>query len=607
MRSGWLSGQAVLLVVVTALVVVSGMAAVGNPAVAQQHPGTQPGADALSSGERLNSSATNGSSQRSDAGWIMARANAANTNYINTTGPTNPITTRWAFATGANTFGAGPLVNNGTVYFGTQDFENTAGGGYDKGTLYAVDAWTGEERWTFQSPSGKYPNKIAVLRDTVYVGTYQGKVYALDAATGDVFWTFQTAGRPTGFTVANRILYVTSKGTSVSGVPDGRVYALGALRGEEKWAFTTDGPATGSAVKDGTVYVSSRYGNVYALDDVSGAVNWNVDVNKDEEHGISQPSVANGLVYVSNMIFTSDSNSHLYALAAETGEEQWKRSGDSKTNGFSTPALLGNTAYFTGNYLYAVNAMTGTDRWSKRNLKGTPVLLNDIAYINTGGTLYTLDPASGAHHARFTNDGNFASGMAVLNGSLYMGYEFDEPGTRYDEDRTVFYALGTPEFNYTNLSVTSQSPEINESVTATMTVRNTGTGPGEFNATLLVNGNVTNTTMARLDPRTSRTVTLAHTFGQNGTYTVELGGLTRRITVGDVAPAPTPTPTQAGDADSPTPTEPTEVTATAAGSKSTPAGATPTVTSGTVPGFGVVGWIAAVALVVVLIGVYTRD
>lgn len=599
-----LSQRQAVLLVVTGLVVVSGMAAVGSPALAQQDPATQPGFDTTPPGERLNITTTNGASQTPGTDWPMSRANSANTNHINTTGPTNPITTRWTFATEANTFRSGPLVVNGTVYFGTKHHGRSELGN-NNGKLYAVDAWTGEERWTFQASSRKHPTSVAVFRNTVYVGTRNGAVHALDPATGDRFWTFRTSGRPKGLKVKNGVLYVISKGiTAGISVPDGRVYALGALRGEEKWAFTTDGPTTGLAVNDGTTYVTTWGGSrVYALDAETGAEDWNVELSG----WLNAPVVANGNVYVGTQRAPGED---VYALDAATGEERWKRTFQG-ANGVASPSVLGDTAYVTGNQLHAVDTQTGADRWTKRSLRGTPLLLNDIGYIRGGGTLYTLNPATGAHHARFSNPkqgASFQSGMAVLNGSLYMGYGFNEEGTSYDSDHTTFYALGTPVFNYTNLSVTPQSPEINESMTFTVTVRNTGTGPGGFNATLVVNGNVTNTTTARLDPRLSRTVTVTHTFAHNGTYTVEFGGLTRTITVGDVAPAPTPTPTLAGDTGSPTQTGASEETATSGGSDSTPTDAvTPTATSGSAPGFGAVGWVAAVALVAALVGIYKRD
>lgn len=594
MSRAWATGQPVLLVVLTGLMVMSGVAAVGSPTLVGQHP-TQAEADTTSPGERLNSADTNASSHRSVDGWAMARANAANTNHINTTGPTNPITVRWTFETEVNDFEAGPVVVNGTVYFGTQNIRD------NEGTLYAVDAWTGEERWTFQSPSGNYPDNIAVFRNTVYISTYNGKVYALDAANGDPFWEFSTEGRPLGLTVANRTLYVTSKGPrSGSGWPEGRVYALGGLRGEPRWAFTTEAPPSGSAaVKGDTVYVSTWRGNVTALDTESGAVNWNVDVNEDNEQWLNQPTVANGHVYIGSRVLSALPPDHgrLYALDAGTGDERWKRTKRGET--IASPSVLGDTVYFTTDYLHAVNPQTGDDRWSKRSLTGTPVLLNDIGYIRTNKTLYTLDPKTGNHHARFTpepfnNSGDgFNRPMAVLNGSLYTGVGIDDPGNKRKSDRAVFYALGTPEFTYANLSVRPQSPATNESVTVTTTVRNTGTGPGSYNATLSVNGAPVNTKGGRLKVSTRTSIAYDLRFPKNGTYTVKVGGLTRTITVGDVSPDTTQNTTL-------TPVPETKIGQTGtADTGQTGSPKTPTDT--TSPGFGIGVWVLAVAVVSVLL------
>lgn len=607
-------GRVVLLVLLTGLLMVAAMAAVGSPAPDRQHPAIQSDTDpnATSAGERMHRTAPSISSHTADARWNMARANAANTNYINTTGPTNPITKRWTIALEADDLTAGPVVVNGTVYFGTRYIGSEEGESNKRGRLYAVDAWTGETRWTFQPPAGFHLGHIAVLRNTVYVGANHGNVYALDAATGDRYWRFVTEGSPRDLKVANRTLYVAS-GTRFN---SGHVYALGALRGEERWRFTTnEGPPVGLAVKDGAVFVSTRVGNVTALDAETAAVNWHADLNESLgwEHPLTSPVVANGNVYVGSKLLRAYPVNYgrLYALDSETSEEHWKRS--KRDADIFPPSVLRNTVYFSADYLHAVDAQTGTDRWTARSLKETPVLGNDIGYVRTDQTLYTLDPATGSQHARWTptqmnNSWDRFRGMAVLNGSLYTGVKYDVPGNSYRSDYTEMYALGTPEFTYTNLSVRPRDPELNESVTAAVTVRNTGTGPGTFNATLVVNGNVTNTTTTRLAPRTSQTVTFTRRYPQNGTYTVEIGGLSRTITVGDVASAvtSTPTPTTVGDADTPTETGPSGETATSTGSGDRPA-AMSTPTSGTAPGFGVAGWLVAVALVAVLVGIQKRE
>jgi outer membrane protein assembly factor BamB len=73
-----------------------------------------------------------------------------------------------------------PTVADDTVFYGDT-------------TLYALNAETGETRWTYETPddSGLAP---VVAGDTVYVvAEFSGLVVALDAATGEVRWE-QTVG-----------------------------------------------------------------------------------------------------------------------------------------------------------------------------------------------------------------------------------------------------------------------------------------------------------------------------------------------------------------------------------------------------------------------------
>jgi PGF-CTERM protein len=73
-----------------------------------------------------------------------------------------------------------PTVADGTVYFGSDD-----------GTLYAVDAATGEQEWAFtHQPPYAVDSSPTVADGTVYVGSQGGNLYAVDAATGRQEWAF---------------------------------------------------------------------------------------------------------------------------------------------------------------------------------------------------------------------------------------------------------------------------------------------------------------------------------------------------------------------------------------------------------------------------------
>jgi serine/threonine-protein kinase len=64
--------------------------------------------------------------------------------------------------------------------------------------LYALDARTGEMRWSYKT-AGKSVSEPVIVEDVVYVSDSSHEfplgprhLYALDAATGDELWVFET-------------------------------------------------------------------------------------------------------------------------------------------------------------------------------------------------------------------------------------------------------------------------------------------------------------------------------------------------------------------------------------------------------------------------------
>ena len=71
----------------------------------------------------------------------------------------------------------------------------------------------------------------------------------------------------------------------------------------------------------------------------------------------SSPAVAGGTVYVGSF------DNHLYAIDAETGEQQWQFETGDRVR--SSPAVAGGTVYVGSNdgHLYAIDAETGQQQW----------------------------------------------------------------------------------------------------------------------------------------------------------------------------------------------------------------------------------------------------
>lgn len=575
---------AVFLVVLTGVVVLSGLAAVGSPALDRQAPPKESLTDPTSPNLEVTAVTTNTTSPTGDAAWPMADANPANTRHFNSTGPTSPITTRWTFSVdGANQL-TQPVMDDGTVYFGAYSFE---GKGSDK--VYAVDAWTGETRWSF-STGDVGPNTPAVFRDTVYVTSHEGKMWALNAATGQVFWEFKPGKPARPPTVANRTVYVSSG-------EDNRLYALDALTGKEEWAIRPERGPSQVSVTNGRVYFTGgkhEHRSLYSVNANDGSRRWKVPIGSGGRAGT--PTVANSIVFVGT------SGGSVFAVDAKTGDNLWHRKfTDSGT--IREVAVADGAVYLgtkNGN-VHSVIAETGKIRWSIQ-LAGrvsAPAVVNGSAYVTHGRSVSVLDAETGAERTTFTvNEPNarVISRPTVVNGSLYTAYGFDRQRRGIGYNDTRVYALGTPEMTYVNLSVSSRIVEVNESVTATVTVTNGGTGPGSFNATLSVNGTDLAAKSGTLDAQAQTTVTFTLTFPANGTYTVDIANLERTMAVGDVASPPTATPTQTS---SPATTPKTTLSTTA-----TPGSPqTMTTTPAPTPGFGVAIWLVAFAFAV---GLFVR-
>ena len=113
-------------------------------------------------------------------------------------------------------------------------------GQFDEGddrasAVAALDATSGDEQWRVELP-GAAPGSPVATTETVYLGTTDGRLYALDAATGDVRWSLQFE-----WTIGTPALLEDELVVSVGG----RLYSIG--RGDDPnaspWAGVVDVPS----------------------------------------------------------------------------------------------------------------------------------------------------------------------------------------------------------------------------------------------------------------------------------------------------------------------------------------------------------------------------
>jgi len=253
----------------------------------------------------------------------------------------------WGFDTDAGLVSS-PTVVYGTVYVGTQG-----------GSVFAIDAETGEKRWQ-HSPSGSDVLIYVapqVVGETVYFGTHRATedswfpsaVYALDAKTGERKWSFTEPEEPIGAppTVVDDTVYVGSYDTTL--------YALDTADGLKQWDYPGQSGAVygGPTVVDRRAFFYTSDERLWAVDVDNGEPEWSLG-NLENVWPAAYPQVVDGSLYLGPHAFDAASGEPLWTFAA--GDIEW-----------GTPTVSGDTVYASApreGILGAFDAATGKTTWS---------------------------------------------------------------------------------------------------------------------------------------------------------------------------------------------------------------------------------------------------
>lgn len=293
----------------------------------------------------------------------------------------------WKFDTGDRIYSS-PTLWNDLVFIGTG-----TEGGNKIARLFAVNAKTGEEVWSFRAEMN-FVGGATVVDGILYAGSIDGTLYALDAeGRGDgstsVYWQFETGGEiwstPAYY---NHSLYITSG--------DCKLYRIDIETGKELWSFQTefalDGMWSSPSIGEGTVYVGSvksPLGVFYAVDADSGMQIWNFTT------GLSRYGVAASAVYYNKTVYFGSNNGIMYAFDALSGNELWNFSTGDDYNGIYSSATYADGKLYFGssdNVLYSLDAGTGKLIWSFRSggfgeygCVASPVVVSGRLYIGFTG------------------------------------------------------------------------------------------------------------------------------------------------------------------------------------------------------------------------------
>jgi outer membrane protein assembly factor BamB len=222
------------------------------------------------------------------------------------------------------------VVAEGVVYGLSRTGSLTSKGG----RLYAVRVSDGSILWMKKTgyPGDSSTGQAPTVADgIVFIGSATNDLYALDAATGETRWTLPM-GEESGTTpaVVDGVAYAPSVH---------HIRAIEATTGEVLWSASVEGGGSSPAVVHGVVFVGGEEG-LSALDATTGALLWNAPLGSSSW---SSPAVANGVVYVSGSPEPDGFIGNLYALDAGTGEVLWNAPIGS--GGGSDPRVVNGMVY----------------------------------------------------------------------------------------------------------------------------------------------------------------------------------------------------------------------------------------------------------------------
>ncbi|WP_455448104.1 outer membrane protein assembly factor BamB family protein [Natrinema thermotolerans] len=311
----------------------------------------------------------------------------------------------WSVKTDGS-IGGSPTIVDGTVYTGSDNRPNTP-----TGTVYAIDAATGDERWSTDVRT--VDTSPTVVDDTVYVDA-SSTIRALDAETGDQLWERPMGGAvETAPTVVDGTVFLGDANT---------VVALDAATGEQNWEFRTQElNASTPTVVGGTVFVGSSPnvkdsddGGIFAIDAATGDQIWH---HQTKGYVASAPTVA------ASSVFVGDEAGNAYRIDAQSGDRLWS-SGTSDAV-YETPTVANGTVFVSAmdGTLHAFK-ISGGGQWSTQfdgYLGSPPTVAGDTVYIGTTtGTLYALDTQTGDRRWSYASANESLTGATVSNGVVYL-------------------------------------------------------------------------------------------------------------------------------------------------------------------------------------------
>lgn len=175
-----------------------------------------------------------------------------------------------------------------------------------EGYFHCLDGKSGRLRWRKDFPPPSRP--VTLAEEYAYFGTEDGTLYQVNALTGEMGWQVKL-----GAALAAPVQVVPGAKCIVAATVHGEVVAFAQDDGAIQWRKRLDTIATGMTSRESVLYLGDNAGTVYAMESQDGAIRW----QRVAPAPVRRASVANSEIHVAT------TGGHLLGLDAATGKETW--------------------------------------------------------------------------------------------------------------------------------------------------------------------------------------------------------------------------------------------------------------------------------------------
>ncbi len=309
----------------------------------------------------------------------------------------------WRYKAGAPVEAA-PLVADGRIYAATA-----------KGGLAALRP-DGTEIWKVQLGKDAVSAAPLYAERTIFLGSSSGTLYAVDAATGKEKWTYAVGDSV--HSSANRVVLAGGRtGVIVVSQSDGVIHAVELATGKGEWKTPGVERCDGApSTLGGRVVLGSCASALHVYDLAKPGKSTDIDLGGDSQ-------VAGGVAMSGTLAFAGTRNGKVVAADVAAFKIVWTND-EGKKEAFGTPAVDARRVV-TGaddGKIRALDRSTGATLWTydAKDTPTSPVLAGNRVVVGAGGSLLLLDAETGAKiwSVKVSDE---LSAPAVVSGVIYVG------------------------------------------------------------------------------------------------------------------------------------------------------------------------------------------